>query len=441
MKQSANKSYRSLFLKATNLLRRRRKNFDTLLVFNTAYNFKQIRDNRLEKFIESRDASNFFEKVISINPVSDLQDNSSQRTSWQNRSFFNSYQLNSKHLIIEGNSGSNFRFRALSIFTFFLSQSALLVLCIFKLSQHRIRLVRAEDPRLNGLYGLIASRLLKVPLIIGMWGNSSRIRAETKRPLMPRLFKSTKIEHYFESFVLRRADYVLAQNLENLSCAIQMGVDVARTALTPLGIGISDIHLRPREIRDERVFQDFPSSDVLTLITVSRLETLKYVDHSIRASAFLKKNSLKFRLIIVGEGRDLKYLENLCEELNVEDSVFFVGNRDQIWIANALRFSDIFLSPLCGRALLEAGLAGCPVVAYDVDWHDELVETGETGILVEHLNWTEFGLSLLNLASSPDTRKKMSAQIEFKANQMCKTTDIGEMQRSVYRQLLTYEYP
>ena len=37
---------------------------------------------------------------------------------------------------------------------------------------------------------------------------------------------------------------------------------------------------------------------------------------------------------------------------------------------------------LTGRALAEAALGGVPIVAYDIDWHSEAVETGVTGELV-----------------------------------------------------------
>ena len=43
---------------------------------------------------------------------------------------------------------------------------------------------------------------------------------------------------------------------------------------------------------------------------------------------------------------------------------------------------------LTGRALAEAALGGVPIVAYDIDWHSEAVETGVTGELVPYSNYS-----------------------------------------------------
>lgn len=409
---------------------------DTLLVFNTAYNFKQIKDNSLEIFIESRDASNLFKKVISINPVADLQEKNAKKSWMKFGSIFRVNSMSDKHLIIEGSSFSIFSAKALSTLMFLLSQVVFLFLSSLKLLQHKVMLVRAEDPRLNGIYGLIASRIFRVPLIVGMWGNSSRIRSETGIPIMPRLFPTTTLEHRVESFILRRADFVLAQNQENLNAVIEMGVDLSKTALTPLGVGISKVHVRPRATVRNSALKDFEPSNAFTLITVSRLEKLKYVDHTIRAAAFLQKSGLHYRLLVVGEGRELQNLQTLCKQLDIEDYVFFVGNKDQRWISEALRSSDVFVSPLCGRALLEAGLAGCPVVAYDVDWHRELVQNGKTGVLVEHLNFEALGAALIFMHENHDLRKSMATEIAALANELCKPTQIADLQRKIYEKVI-----
>jgi hypothetical protein len=56
--------------------------------------------------------------------------------------------------------------------------------------------------------------------------------------MMPSLFKKLKTEARLEKFVLLRAQKVLAQNHENLSYALQVGVLESDTAITPLGVGI-----------------------------------------------------------------------------------------------------------------------------------------------------------------------------------------------------------
>ena len=75
----------------------------------------------------------------------------------------------------------------------------------------------------------------------------------------------------------------------------------------------------------------------------------------------------------------------LAEELDVVDHIVFCGNQSQEWLARVIPRASVVLSPLTGRALAEAALGGVPIVAYDIDWHGELIETGITGELVPYL--------------------------------------------------------
>ena len=46
--------------------------------------------------------------------------------------------------------------------------------------------------------------------------------------------------------------------------------------------------------------------------------------------------------------------------------------------------ASVIAAPLAGLALVEGALSGTPIVAYDYEWHSELIRTDETGILVPH---------------------------------------------------------
>jgi glycosyltransferase involved in cell wall biosynthesis len=79
-------------------------------------------------------------------------------------------------------------------------------------------------------------------------------------------------------------------------------------------------------------------------------------------------------------------LVSMSEELGVADQIVFCGNRDQGWLSRVIPLISVVVSPLTGRALAEAALGGVPIVAYDIDWHSEAVETGVTGELVPYSN-------------------------------------------------------
>ena len=116
-------------------------------------------------------------------------------------------------------------------------------------------------------------------------------------------------------------------------------------------------------------------------LAVSRLTGQKGIDVAIRALASLPADVV---LVVLGEGPDRAPLERLARELGVERRVFLLGRVPDV--AAWLRRADIFVHPArwegFGLAVLEAMLAGLPVVATRVSSLPELVVDGETGLLV-----------------------------------------------------------
>jgi glycosyltransferase involved in cell wall biosynthesis len=315
-----------------------------------------------------------------------------------------------------------------------------LIFTIFKLGKLRdVKLVRAEDPRLNGLYGLFFSRILRKPLVVGVWGNPGRLRELNQAPNMPRLFPTMKSEERVEGFVLNRADIVLAQNQENLNYALNVGVNPEKTQFTQLGVGIDKSHFLPRELR-QNVKSDFEvwgAINPTVLICISRLEVSKMVDHSILACKTLRDAGVDFKLILVGDGRESNSLRSLAQKEELADQVIFAGNRSQAWIAGALNLVDINVAPLCGRSLLEASLGGLPAVSYDVDWHSEIVISGSTGYLVPNLDYSEMGKAILVLCSDQELRKKMAVSMQQKALDLASPEKIALRQKMIYEHLVS----
>jgi glycosyltransferase involved in cell wall biosynthesis len=88
-------------------------------------------------------------------------------------------------------------------------------------------------------------------------------------------------------------------------------------------------------------------------------------------------------------------------ELGLDGSLFLLGNRGQRWIASLLAEADVIAAPMMGRALVEAALSGTPIVAYDVDWHGELIDDGETGVLVPFGDREAMARAILRMHDDP----------------------------------------
>jgi glycosyltransferase involved in cell wall biosynthesis len=117
------------------------------------------------------------------------------------------------------------------------------------------------------------------------------------------------------------------------------------------------------------------------LLAVTRLSRQKGVDVAIRALPSLPADTV---LVALGEGPERAALERLARELGVERRVFLPGRVPDV--AAWLRRAAVLVHPArwegFGLAVLEAMLAGLPVVASRVSSLPELVLDGETGLLV-----------------------------------------------------------
>jgi len=406
-----------------------------LLVFHSTYTVDDIRSRGLEVFISARDAGEFFDSVLTVSPIASLQYSSHRSDRFGKAKFF---QLDSRNRVLEGKISRFHLSDKLRIIDFLFAQFSVVVSLVKSGGLRSVRLVRAEDPRFCGLYGLFFSWLLRKPLVIGVWGNPARIRESTKSPIMPNLFRTGLMEERVEKFVLKRASMVLAQNQENMNYAIALGVDPLRTRLTPLGVGIDSSHFVSNSDRYDVTsdLQGFGITSERTVVCVSRLEKLKFVDHAIRACVVLSKAGVDFKLVIVGDGREKPNLINLAKTLGISNNIVFVGNRKQVWLSGFLARADIAIVPLAGRALLEIGLAGCPAVAYDVDWHSEIVRPGITGTLVEYLNYEELGHAALKLLSHDELISRMSQKIKEHAQDIANPKALAQVQADIYKELI-----
>jgi glycosyltransferase involved in cell wall biosynthesis len=119
-------------------------------------------------------------------------------------------------------------------------------------------------------------------------------------------------------------------------------------------------------------------------ITVCRLSPEKDIATMIRAVAIVVKQEPKFKLRIVGEGKERKKLELLTHELEMQDHIEFLGERQDV--PQLLKESSLYLGSSLTEGisltLLEAMAVGLPIVTTNVGGNPEIVAEGVTGRLV-----------------------------------------------------------
>jgi len=129
--------------------------------------------------------------------------------------------------------------------------------------------------------------------------------------------------------------------------------------------------------------------DVPLIAMLARLNRLKGVDYFVEAAAQVAARHPKAHFLIVGDVRavDLAYKEELrhtAERLGLGNRLVFTGFRTDVpQLLPEISISVLpSLSEGLSNALLESMAAGVPVIATSVGGNPEIVQHGQTGLLV-----------------------------------------------------------
>lgn len=174
--------------------------------------------------------------------------------------------------------------------------------------------------------------------------------------------------------IRRRTDMVLVASQAEIVGVRDMFRD---TEVAVVGIGVDQV-----EGRSESLMHD-----PIRLLSMSRIAPKKRIDISIRAVAKLKELGVAVTLVVAGEG-DAKLkaeLLRLCQELEVEEDVEFIGHVSGSEKLKVLAGADLFILPSENEnfaiSVAEAMAAGLPCVVTEAVAMSEFVARGAGAVI------------------------------------------------------------
>jgi len=137
------------------------------------------------------------------------------------------------------------------------------------------------------------------------------------------------------------------------------------------------------------------------VLAVARLTPQKGIDVAIRA---LRSIPVDTHLVVLGEGPERGVLEQLAADLDVAPRVHLPGRVPDVaaWLSRAAVLAHPARWEGFGLGVLEAMLAGLPVVASNVSSLPELVVDGRTGYLVPPDDPPALGAALARALEEPE---------------------------------------
>lgn len=406
-----------------------------LLVLDTSYTFEMIRQRQLEDSVTCRDLGGFFDHVWTVHPFATLLTSEGWAPRYGRAV---AHQVGDRHTFIEGKVGRSPWLKRLFLVNFLAGQVSLFWALVRLIRREGITAIRVGDPLYLGLLGWALARVTGRPLVIRVGGNHDKVFETTGRPVLPRLFRYRRIEKLVERFVFPRADLVAGANQDNLDFALANGARPERSTLFRYGNLIDKRHFvdpAARPSADEAMESLGVAGGDGFLMYVGRLEPVKHPDDVVRVLAAAVRAGHDVKALLVGDGSQRAALESLAAELGVGGRLVMPGNKDQGLLSQLLPRAAVVVSPHTGRALSEAAMGEAPVVAYDVDWQGELIQTDSTGILVEHGDVEALAAAAIRLLDDRPLAARLGANLRRRAMELLDPAALDAHEREQYQRL------
>jgi len=195
------------------------------------------------------------------------------------------------------------------------------------------------------------------------------------------------------------------------------------------GIDVGALRARIARVDREAVRREYGyQKKHLVVLALSRLIPVKGTNIAIGAFAIARKQFPDMKLLIAGDG-DANYIVKLKDQvanLGLQDEVRFLGNVTET--EKPFKAADIFVAPYLwpeafGLSILEAMVAGLPVIGSDSGGISELLDHGERGLLFEEANVPALARCLTDYVRSPEQRSEMGraaalAALDYSAKTM-----------------------
>jgi glycosyltransferase involved in cell wall biosynthesis len=262
--------------------------------------------------------------------------------------------------------------------------------------RHGVVALQANDPYVSGLNALILSRLTGLPYVIEIvdaYDLSQKAGSYRYIPYLP----SREWEKKVEWLVLRNANAVYAQSQFYLNYALANRARPERTCQVRCVTSPFYYTAAPQKPLSAYA----PTGGRRTLFYFGGLRPCKNVLDLVDCLAKVRSSGEDVCLLIAGDGPERPLMERRAEELGVRGAMVLLGHRSAQELVDLMHGADVLLATHAGYALLEMGLSGKPIVAFDYEWHPEVVRHEQTGLLARYRDGADMGEQVLRLLRAP----------------------------------------
>lgn len=173
------------------------------------------------------------------------------------------------------------------------------------------------------------------------------------------------------------------------------------------------------------------------VIHISNFRQVKRVTDIVKTFAIINKK-LQSKLLLVGDGPEMTVVSQLVRELNLQDSVLFLGKQENV--AELYSISDLKLllseKESFGLVLLEAMACGVPCIGTNIGGIPEVIEHEKTGYICEVGDVEEAASKAIQLLENEQLHHKMREASLSAVNHKFHSTEIVSQYEKLYYKLV-----
>jgi glycosyltransferase involved in cell wall biosynthesis len=272
---------------------------------------------------------------------------------------------------------------------------------------HGVDLIQTQEPFFTGVIGLLLSKRFKVPLNVCVYGcdpyDEHWLGEKTTNRLLAPVAK----------YILRRADGIQVDGLKVLDSLKEKGkLPASKIFYKPIVPKDIDF-FKKAEAKNVREWLLKGGEDKI-LLFVGRLVSQKNLPFLFRCFQKISEEYPKVRLVIIGEGNQELMLKDLANNLNIQESIDWLNRIPYSKMPKYFSAADVFVMPSLyegfARVLMEAAMAGKPIVSTDVGGTEDVIEDKQSGFVIDHGDENEFVEKVLFLLRDPEIAREMGAK-------------------------------
>lgn len=207
-------------------------------------------------------------------------------------------------------------------------------------------------------------------------------------------------KHWLHTYMVRKFDIITTLNVDELSKWKTLGKPVV---VMPNFIPVN-------ENRGENVIRE------KTVLSLGRMNTpQKGFDRLIEIYAKIALKHSDWTLKIFGSGKYQPTYIKQINDLNLQNyiKIYDFTESPDLEYKKASIYAMTSREEGFGMVLLEAGLSGLPLIAYDVEFGPKtIIKDGETGFVIQNGDTNAFACALEKLMVDNELRSRMSASVK-----------------------------